>query len=494
MVGLAAYAFAGGLQGAGTGLAEAATSRREAALRALERAEDRSWNEKDALRDRAWREEDRDLEMSMRARERAEDRNFTLSRDATSRSHQLEDRAWDARHEEDANALFAEIFAEDGTPRGRGAAGYDRGGITTSLARTESGGNYRAANKEGYVGQLQFGDDRLKDFMNATGQNFSKEQFRLDDKLQDRVRDWHVEDVETYIQDKGLDKMIGQDVGGIPMTRGSMIAMAHLGGKGGMEKFVLSGGKRDPADSNGTRLSDYAYQHSDLMRDPWTRKLLQAYTHPGLDAGQRDAIRELIEEATSGAEGFRVATPEEAAQYGAAGGQIDQSTNRFYPVNPPRADSAKPKAVDPDEMADILSNELAGVSVPPDVMAWAENEMMRLVRGGDDPFKAAAQVRTELHIEDEVENAAGTSLSRNAFSLTGGRIGTDPNGPPDEVRKVARGLKDAETPPPPDRQTEGDHPPAPRDRSQRKVGTIYVGPDGTLAKWTAQGKWEVIGG
>lgn len=35
-------------------------------------------------------------------------------------------------------------------------------------------------------------------------------------------------------------------------------------------------------------------------------------------------------------EGFRVATPDEAAQYGAKAGQIDTKTGRFYPINPPK--------------------------------------------------------------------------------------------------------------------------------------------------------------
>ena len=39
-------------------------------------------------------------------------------------------------------------------------------------------------------------------------------------------------------------------------------------------------------------------------------------------------------------QGFRPATPEEAAQYGAPGGQIDQKTGRFYPINPPSGVSA----------------------------------------------------------------------------------------------------------------------------------------------------------
>lgn len=34
-------------------------------------------------------------------------------------------------------------------------------------------------------------------------------------------------------------------------------------------------------------------------------------------------------------QGFRPATPEEAARYGATAGQIDQGTGRFHPINPP---------------------------------------------------------------------------------------------------------------------------------------------------------------
>lgn len=35
-------------------------------------------------------------------------------------------------------------------------------------------------------------------------------------------------------------------------------------------------------------------------------------------------------------EGFRPATPDEAAQFGAQAGQIDEKTGRFYPINPPK--------------------------------------------------------------------------------------------------------------------------------------------------------------
>lgn len=36
-----------------------------------------------------------------------------------------------------------------------------------------------------------------------------------------------------------------------------MMAVAHLGGKDGLRQFLTSGGRYNPADTNGTRLSDY---------------------------------------------------------------------------------------------------------------------------------------------------------------------------------------------------------------------------------------------
>jgi len=40
-----------------------------------------------------------------------------------------------------------------------------------------------------------------------------------------------------------------------------MQAIAHLGGKGGLKRFIETGGKYNPADANGTRLSDYGARH-----------------------------------------------------------------------------------------------------------------------------------------------------------------------------------------------------------------------------------------
>lgn len=126
-----------------------------------------------------------------------------------------------------------------------------------ALAASESGGNYGVVNDLGYTGRYQFGDARLTDFRRATGQDFTMDQFRTDPALQEQAYAWHVSDIDRAIQSNGLDKYIGQTIGGVPITLDGLRAIAHLGGVGGMTKFVTSGGAYNPADANGTSLADY---------------------------------------------------------------------------------------------------------------------------------------------------------------------------------------------------------------------------------------------
>ena len=128
------------------------------------------------------------------------------------------------------------------------------------LVNSESGGNWNALNSEGYGGRLQFGDSRLADAAKAglvpkgtTGAQFS----RMSPAVQQRVENWHFGDVDKQANSLGISRYIGQTVGGVPITRDSIRAMAHLGGVEGVKKFIQTGGKYNPADSNGTRLSDY---------------------------------------------------------------------------------------------------------------------------------------------------------------------------------------------------------------------------------------------
>jgi hypothetical protein len=98
------------------------------------------------------------------------------------------------------------------------------------------------------TGSYQFSDARLKDFMKAEGMKFSTETFKRKPKLQEKVFEWHMKDIDSTI-----DKL---DKSGT-MSRDGLRAVAHLGGKTGMKKFFKTKGKYNPADKFGTKLSDY---------------------------------------------------------------------------------------------------------------------------------------------------------------------------------------------------------------------------------------------
>lgn len=155
-------------------------------------------------------------------------------------------------------ALTGMLTGQGGaTPSAGPAFGSD---FMSGLINSESGGNWGALNSEGYGGRLQFGDARLADAAAAgvipagvTGADFS----RMAPEQQQAVEAWHFSDIDQQAQDMGLDRYYGQTIAGVPITSESVKAMAHLGGIGGVQKFIASGGQYNPADSNGTRLSDY---------------------------------------------------------------------------------------------------------------------------------------------------------------------------------------------------------------------------------------------
>ena len=97
------------------------------------------------------------------------------------------------------------------------------------------------------TGGFQFGDARLKDYMKATGEKFTTEKFRNDPKLQEKVFDWHVSDIDRVIDSLDAE---GYD-------RDGLRAVGHLGGISGMKKYVKTKGRYNPEDDFGTRLSDY---------------------------------------------------------------------------------------------------------------------------------------------------------------------------------------------------------------------------------------------
>ena len=100
-----------------------------------------------------------------------------------------------------------------------------------------------------FTGLYQFGDARLSDYRKATGAKFTTAEFKEDEALQQKVADWHFADIEDAIDALGSEAE-GYD-------RDGLMAAAHIGGIGGMKKYVRTKGKYNPSDALGTSLSDY---------------------------------------------------------------------------------------------------------------------------------------------------------------------------------------------------------------------------------------------
>ena len=121
------------------------------------------------------------------------------------------------------------------------------------LTQSESSGDSNAEiiieDGRRYVGALQFGDARLQDYKKATGSSFTQDEFKADNALQDKVAAWHIADIDKTIDGLGLNTD-GFNCDGLR-------AVAHLGGKHGMKKFVQTEGEHNPSDELGTSLQDY---------------------------------------------------------------------------------------------------------------------------------------------------------------------------------------------------------------------------------------------
>lgn len=132
------------------------------------------------------------------------------------------------------------------------------GDFNTRLAQSESGGRHSAQNSEGFVGKYQFGQERLDDFNRASGTRYTTAQLLKDPALQEQVQAWHVNDIDNFAKSKNLNRFIGQNINGATITQDAIRSVAHLGGKEGLRKFLETGGRYNPSDSNGTSLLDYA--------------------------------------------------------------------------------------------------------------------------------------------------------------------------------------------------------------------------------------------
>ena len=126
------------------------------------------------------------------------------------------------------------------------------------LKHLESSGDSTAevTTKDGrrFVGELQFGEARLTDYKKATGKKFTQDEFKANPSLQEEVTAWHIKDLGKAIDSLG-DKAK-------TYSRDGLMAVAHLGGRTGMKKYVQTNGEYNPADDNNTTLQMYYEEFS----------------------------------------------------------------------------------------------------------------------------------------------------------------------------------------------------------------------------------------
>jgi hypothetical protein len=140
-------------------------------------------------------------------------------------------------------------------------------------------------NKQGYVGNYQFGTAALADagmYQPAQGEDLTKnqwqgkvtipgfqpmsaQQFAANPQAQDAAFSHHVGNLSQKAQDLGLGQYVGKTVGGVPITQATLAGMMHFSGPTGTQKFLTSGGQYNPADANGTTISGYGTRINQAM-------------------------------------------------------------------------------------------------------------------------------------------------------------------------------------------------------------------------------------
>jgi hypothetical protein len=161
-------------------------------------------------------------------------------------------------------------------------------GFQGALKKQESGGNPAKVNQLGYAGLYQFGAPRLAAMgvyspgagesmdgwsktsstapgkwtgtFNIPGRPDIKtiKDFLANPSAQEEAFQIHTQKMDQEIKSNGLEKYIGQTVGGQMITREGLHAMMHLGGAGGAKRTLESDGKDSPKDANGTSVLSYA--------------------------------------------------------------------------------------------------------------------------------------------------------------------------------------------------------------------------------------------
>lgn len=126
---------------------------------------------------------------------------------------------------------------------------------------TSESSNNPAAENSGHYGLLQLSSDWIAKAGEAgvIPKGMTPEQFKADEAAQGKANAWYMAQVDKYIMSKGyVEKGFSLD---------GLRAVAHLGGFGGLDKFVSTGGQYNPNDGH-TSLTDYYNKFAGTSADP----------------------------------------------------------------------------------------------------------------------------------------------------------------------------------------------------------------------------------
>lgn len=157
----------------------------------------------------------------------------------------------------DVSRESPEILIEKEIPeKPRVAFGY----FMAKMALLESNNDYNAINRYGYLGKYQFSTATLRGLKTQGYLDITEGEivdFRSNPVIQEeamRALIYHNLDVlERY----GVMKYVGKKRGGVTITINGLLAASHLVGPYGAKQFVVTNGKINKADGNGTTAKDY---------------------------------------------------------------------------------------------------------------------------------------------------------------------------------------------------------------------------------------------
>lgn len=125
------------------------------------------------------------------------------------------------------------------------------------LGHLESSGYYQSVSKYGYLGKYQFSFATLK----FLGINTTRREFLADTALQDSAAVKYLK-FNAKVLSQFIETYDGKTAYGIKISKGGILAGAHLTGAGGVIEFFMRKGKYKTTDANGVHVSKYIKQFS----------------------------------------------------------------------------------------------------------------------------------------------------------------------------------------------------------------------------------------